>query len=61
MAVVLAALALAAFAVINAIQGALRDGRNRMVSGETGNSTMQRLSFVLLCALIFYVAIWGTA
>ena len=32
----------------------------RAATGSTlGKSPMQRLSFVLLCALILYAAIWG--
>lgn len=31
------------------------------IVARTGNGTMQRTSFVLLVALIFYVSIWGAA
>ncbi len=35
--------------------------RNRVRSASLGETPMQRLSFVLLVALIFYAAIWGAA
>lgn len=60
-AIVLAALAFLAFGAITAVQGLLRDGRDRLTTREPGDGIMQKLSFVLLCALVFYVAIWGTA
>ncbi|SPJ23804.1 hypothetical protein [Palleronia abyssalis] len=35
------------------------DARARLRQAPLGETPMQRLSFVLLVALIFYAAIWG--
>jgi hypothetical protein len=57
----LAVAALVVFGVVQAVGQAMRVGRDRVMATEMGNATMQKLSFVLLCALIFYVSIWGGA
>ena len=57
----LAILAGLAIGAASAVQRGLRAGRDRVAQAEMGNTTMQKLSFVLLVALIFYVSIWGGA
>ncbi|WP_226779374.1 hypothetical protein [Oceaniglobus trochenteri] len=56
-----AILAAMAIGVISAIGRAADAGRTRLAQAEMGNGAMQRISFVLLVALIFYVSIWGAA
>ncbi|WP_102108250.1 hypothetical protein [Oceaniglobus roseus] len=57
----LAVLAYGAWGVTRAVSATARAGRDRVHTDDLGNGFMQKLSFVLLCALIFYVAIWGGA
>jgi len=38
-----------------------RAGQTRLARAELGDGTMQKLSGILLLALILYVSIWGAA
>jgi hypothetical protein len=60
----LAALVLAVAAAllsmaVRALAESLGSARARAGLAELGDTPMQRLSFLLLVALIFYAAIWG--
>lgn len=58
----LVAVALAVCLVLAAaLRAVFATGRDRMQQAEFGGRSMQKLSFVLLCALILYVSIWGGA
>jgi len=50
-----------AFGLTSAIARVADAGRARLVAADLGNGAMQKTSFVLLVALIFYVSIWGAA
>lgn len=56
-----AVLAGIAIGVIATIGRAADAGRARLATVDMGNGAMQKTSFVLLVALIFYVSIWGAA
>ncbi len=55
---VLAGLAIGAASMAGS---AMRGAKARVAQAELGNRTMQKLSFVLLVALILYVSVWGGA
>lgn len=56
--VILAALAIG---LVSHLGRAADAGRARLARSDMGNGAMQRISFVLLVALIFYASIWGAA
>ncbi|WP_108482551.1 hypothetical protein [Oceaniglobus ichthyenteri] len=50
-----------AMGVANGVGRMAQAGRAQLARAEMGNGTMQRLSGILLLALILYVSIWGGA
>ncbi|RVT86607.1 hypothetical protein DXV76_00520 [Rhodobacteraceae bacterium CCMM004] len=47
------------FGAALAVKGAVRAGARQVGGAEFGGRWVQRLSFVLLLALILYASIWG--
>ncbi|PZX17771.1 hypothetical protein LX81_01500 [Palleronia aestuarii] len=58
---VLAVVSSMAYLALSLLRGAASAGRERIERIEFGGGTMQKMSYVLLVALILYTAIWGGA
>ncbi|MBJ3761151.1 hypothetical protein ILP92_00105 [Maribius pontilimi] len=48
-------------AAIGLVQRAARSARSEIALAQPGGALMQKTSFLLLVALIVYVALWGGA
>ena len=57
----LAVLMALAIGAMNSVERIARAGRAQLARAQWGNETMQRVTGILLFALIIYVSIWGGA